>query len=120
MAHFARLDENNIVIDVQVINNSDIVDEDGQESEEVGIAFCESFFNGGRWIQTSYNDRIRKNYAGIGYAYDPIRDAFIPPKPEPWPSLVLDEETCRWVPPIPRPDESYIWNEALVAWEKID
>lgn len=120
MAHFARLDENNIVIDIQVINNQDILDESMNESESIGIALCEKIFNGGTWVQTSYNDNFRKNYAGIGFYYDPIRDAFIPPQVPEFPSFVLDEETCRWVPPVQRPGDNYIWNESLVQWEEIN
>ena len=119
MAHFARIDENNIVIDIQVIRNEDILDESMNESESIGIALCEKIFNGGTWVQTSYNDSFRKNYAGIGFFYDPIRDAFIPPKVPEFPSFVLDEETCRWVPPVPRPGDNYEWNENLVAWQPI-
>ncbi len=119
MAHFARLNDNSIVTEVQVIRNEDCLDPDGNESENIGIAFCQSFFGGGNWVQTSYNNKIRKNYAGIGFTYDRMRDAFIPPKPEQWPSLILDEETCRWVPPVPRPGDNYEWNEELVAWEEI-
>lgn len=92
MAHFAELDENNVVKQVIVVNNNELLD-NGVESEAKGIAFCQSLF-GGIWVQTSYNGNIRKNYAGIGFTYDSIRDAFIPPKPEgDW---VLNEETCLW------------------------
>ena len=77
MAHFAELDNNNIVQRVIVVNNNELL-ENGIESESKGIAFCKSLF-GGSWIQTSYNSTFRKNYAGIGFIYDAIKDAFIPP-----------------------------------------
>jgi hypothetical protein len=94
MAHFAQL-ENNIVTQVIVVNNNELLD-NGVESEAKGIAFCQSLF-GGTWIQTSYNGNIRKNYAGIGYTYDPTRDAFIAPKFNCHPEETLDETTCRWI-----------------------
>jgi hypothetical protein len=94
MAHFAQL-ENNIVTQVIVVHNNELLD-NGVESEAKGIAFCQSLF-GGTWIQTSYNGNIRKNYAGIGYTYDPTRDAFIAPKSNCHPEETLDETTCRWV-----------------------
>ena len=96
MAHFAELDENNIVLRVIVVGNDTILDEQGQESEAVGVAFCHSLFGADTiWMQTSYNGNIRKNYAGMGYTYDQTRNAFIAPKPESegW---ILDEATCQW------------------------
>ena len=99
MAHFAELDENNIVKQVIVVHNNELLDENGNESEAKGIAFCQLLL-GGNWIQTSYNKSFRKNYAGIGYIYDPVRDAFVPPKPTtelpPTKEWVFDEETCLW------------------------
>lgn len=95
MAHFAELDDNNIVKQVIVVHNNELLD-NGVESEAKGIQFCQSLF-GGNWIQTSYNGNIRKNYAGIGYTYDSTRDAFISPKPECHPDdIVFTEETCTW------------------------
>lgn len=93
MAHFAKLNDTNEVEQVIVVANNELLDESGNESEQKGIDFCVNLF-GGRWIQTSYNGNIRKNYAGLGYSYDPIRDAFIPPKPAG--NWVLNEDTCRW------------------------
>ncbi len=94
MAHFAELDDNNKVLQVIVIHNNELLDENGIEQEQKGIDFCVAHY-GGRWIQTSFNATFRKNFAGIDYVYDPIRDAFISPKPEigEW---VLNEDTCRW------------------------
>lgn len=113
MAHFAKLDENNIVIDVTVISNDDIIDGNGDEQESIGIAFCKSLFGADtNWKQTSYNKSIRKNMAGIGFTYDASRDAFIPPQP--FASWSLDEGTCMWVPPIERPyaeGSYYSWDE---------
>lgn len=94
MAHFAQLDNNDAVIQVIVVHNNELLD-NGVESEAKGIAFCKSLFGEDtRWVQTSYNGNIRKNYAGIGFTYDEPRDAFIPPKPEG--NWVLDEDTCNW------------------------
>lgn len=119
MAHFAQLDENNVVLQVIVVNNSDIM-VDGQESEAKGIAFCQSLFGPNtRWVQTSYNGNIRKRYAGVGYSFDEQRDAFIPPQP--YPSWTLDPETCDWVAPIPMPNDGdwYMWDESTQSWVKV-
>ena len=80
MAHFAELDENNIVLRVVVISNDDIKDENGEENENIGIAFCQSLFGQNtKWVQTSYNNKIRGGFAGIGASYDPIQDIFVAP-----------------------------------------
>ena len=115
MAHFVRLDENSIVVQGIVVHNNELID-NGVESEAKGIAFCQSLFPGGDWIQTSYNGNIRKNYAGIGYTYDEQRDAFIPPQP--YPSWLLNEATCLWDAPVPMPEdgERYTWDEATTSW----
>ena len=101
MSHFAKL-ENNVV--TQVI----VAEQDFINSGYVGDSFL--------WVQTSYNGNFRKNYAGIGYSYDKVRDAFIPPKQ--YPSWVLNEDTCRWDAPTPMPDDDqmYMWNEETQAW----
>ena len=97
MAHFAQLDDNNIVMQVIVVANEELLS-DGIENETKGIIFCMSLLgNDSRWVQTSYNATIRKNYAGIGYTYDSVRDAFIAPEPEG--NLGLDETTCQWIMP---------------------
>ena len=91
MAHFAQLDENNVVIQVIVVSDSDTSDVNGIEYEEIGIAFCKKLFGfNTNWKQTSYNDKIRVRYAGIGYSYDENLDAFIPPKP--YESWTLNQE----------------------------
>ena len=115
MAHFAELDANNVVLRVIVIDNKDTSDAYGVEKEYIGTAFCERLF-GGTWKKTSYNASFRKNYAGIGYTYNAIRDAFIPPQP--YPSWVLDDATCQWQAPVayPTDGERYSWDEALQNW----
>jgi len=117
MAHFAQLDEQNIVMQVIVVANEELLD-NGIESEAKGIAFCQSLF-GGEWKQTSYNGNIRKNYAGIGYTYDSQRDAFIPPQP--YPSWTLNADTCLWDAPTPMPTDGrlYTWNESNTSWAQI-
>lgn len=120
MAHFAQLDENNIVLQVIVVSDESTSTEDGLENENVGIAFCRKILGENtNWKQTSYNARFRKNYAGIGYTYNEILDGFIAPKP--YPSWLLDEETCRWYPPVPYPtDENrYLWNEETLTWDLV-
>ncbi len=97
MAHFAELDDNNIVKKVIVVHNNELLDESGDESEQKGIDFCLNLFGGEKWIQTSYNNNFRKNYAGVKYTYDAVRDAFIAPEPDG--NLGLDETTCRWIMP---------------------
>ena len=111
MAHFAILDESNIVTRVEVINNAVVLDGDDVEQEQLGINFLISLYGAGNYKQTSYNGNIRKNYAGIGYTYDSGRNAFIPPKP--YPSWTLVEDTCRWTAPVEEPDDDkvYDWNE---------
>ena len=115
MAHFAELDENNIVKRVIVVANKDCADANGVEKESIGVAFCERLF-GGVWKQTSYNGNMRKHYAGIGYTYDAARDAFIPPQP--YPSWSLDDD-ANWQAPVPMPNDEfiYVWDEANQQWE---
>ena len=119
MAHFAKLDENNIVLEVNVVNNSDIDDLPFPESEAVGIAFLDAWAGQSFiWKQTSYNGNFRKNYGRPGSTYDPVRDAFILPKP--FPSWVLDEQTCKFEAPISYPTDgkSYLWDETIVNWRE--
>lgn len=117
MAHFAELDSDNNVLRVIVVSNDDCKDASGNESEAVGVAFCENLF-GGRWLQTSYNNNIRKQYAGIGYTYDAGADVFI--APQPFPSWALDENHD-WQAPVPRPiDGSYYWDEPSLSWVSND
>ena len=98
MAHFAKLDENNVVTQVIVVDNKDITDpHTGQEDEILGIAFCKKLL-GGNWKQTSYNNNMRVRYAGIGYSYNAGLDAFVPPQPHA--SWVLDNDTANWESPL--------------------
>lgn len=115
MAHFAEIDENNVVLRVIVVHNNDCLDENGNEVEAIGAAFCSALL-GGTWKQTSYNGNFRKNYAGIGYTYDSQRDAFI--LPQPYPSWVLAENICQWTAPLSMPvdGQNYLWNEDTQSW----
>lgn len=113
MAHFALLNSDHVVIFIEVVHNNEAPD------EATGIAFLESLYGPGYWVQTSYNGHFRRNYAGLGFTYDSVRDAFIPPKP--FPSWVLNEGTCRWESPVPRPVDAslYVWDESTVSWVAI-
>ena len=119
MAHFAELDENNVVKRVIVVGNADTSDANGVEKEHIGAAFCERLL-GGTWKQTSYNGNMRKRYAGIGYVYHADIDAFVPPKP--YPSWVLNSETAEWDAPVPRPTDgkAYTWVEATLEWKEVE
>ena len=118
MAHFAQLNEENLVTQVIVVANQDTADQDGVENEAIGIEFCTNLL-GGTWKQTSYNANIRKNYAGVGYKYDAALDAFIPPQP--YSSWTLNNETAQWEAPTPYPtdDKRYTWDEATIAWVEV-
>lgn len=138
MAHFAKLNNNNEVIDIIKVNNPVITDINGVEQENLGIQFLNDIFKDNTiiWKKTSFNTKFgkyynqdgsegdiskafRKNYAGIGFTYDQTRDAFIPPKP--FNSWTLNETTCDWEPPIPYPNPSngnlYQWNESTQNWD---
>jgi hypothetical protein len=121
MAHFAKLDPFNKVIEVHALHNDCCTDYSTcQESEAKGIEFLTAWSGGyALWKQTSYNGRIRKNYAGIGYTYDPVRDAFIPPQP--YASWTLNEDTCLWECPVayPRDGKFYTWDETQTSWVEI-
>jgi len=109
MAHYAFLNEDNIVTEVIVGKDETDTSQDWEQFYgEIRNQIC---------IRTSYNGNIRKNYAGIGYTYDSQRDAFIPPQP--FPSWLLVEETCQWDAPVPMPtDGMYSWDEATTSWVK--
>jgi hypothetical protein len=115
MAHFAKLDEDNIVIKINVLNN-DVLDP--QNEEFSGILFLTEWSGGhSNWKQTSYNGSFRKNYANVGDIYDSERDAFY--NPQPYTSWILDESTCRWVPPVEKPEDDgvpYVWDEESQKW----
>jgi len=129
MAHFAKIGLNNKVIAVHVVHNDILKDAAGVEQEDLGVQFLAGLYSWPIWKQTSYNTHggvhqfsgtpFRKNYAGKGYTYDEDRDAFIPKKI--FNSWVLNETTCRWEAPTPRPDDGkfYNWNEETTSWEEI-
>ena len=101
-----------------VVANQDTADKDGVENEAIGIEFCTNLL-GGRWKQTSYNGRICKNYAGIGYKYDADLNAFIPPQP--FASWVLNNDTAQWEAPVAMPTDGglYTWNEETLTWDAV-
>jgi len=109
MAHFAEINEDGVVVRVLVV--PDAQEHRGQEflADDLGL--------GGTWVQTSYNARIRKNYAGVGMTYDNSRDAFI--AEQPFASWTLNEETCQWEAPVAYPEDGvmYVWNEELTDWQ---
>jgi hypothetical protein len=126
MAYFAKLDENNVVTDVIVVSN------DVATNEEAGVSFLRDLYKEptANWKQTSYNSTIRKNFAGVDFTYDPVRDAFISPKP--YDSWILNETTCRWEAPVICPNtyinnivnihneqipDTYLWNEETKTWD---
>ena len=116
MAHFAKLNSNNIVVDVNVVNN-DVLDPSNEEVS--GVEFLTSWSGGyTNWVQTSYNNNIRKQYAGIGYTYDEVNDVFI--RPQPYGSWVLDDN-FDWQPPTPMPSTGgpYRWSEEDLEWVAI-
>jgi hypothetical protein len=120
MAHFARLDNINNVISVEVVNNEVITDSEGNEQEHLGIEFLTHLNGGIGWYkQTSYNGNLRKNYAGKGFTYDSTRDAFIPPQP--YNSWIINEDTCLWEASVPYPtdDVGYAWDESTTNWKEI-
>ena len=119
MAHFAELDENNVVLQVIVVHNNELKGANGVEYENKGVEFCNSLFGHNNWIQTSYNNNMRKQFAGVGYTYDNVNDVFV--APQPFPSWSLDENHD-WQPPTPMPEDAsvekpYIWNEETQAWD---
>jgi hypothetical protein len=131
MSSFAKLNSENIVITVESVVNEVITDSNGIEQEQLGINFLRTLYNEPNtiWKQTSYNTHggvhsnnktpFRKNFAGIGYQYDSQRDAFIPPKP--YNSWVLNEQTCNWEAPVPKPnnENKYTWNESTLSWDLV-
>ena len=123
MAHFAELDENNTVINVIVCSDEEMLDENGVEQESLGIAHLQSLFgNDKRYVQTSFNNRIRKYYARIGWKYYPELDAFI--YPQPFPSWFLDPVEKEWLCPVPGPvitDPTQVgyWDEKNQVWHII-
>ena len=118
MAHFAKLDKNNFVITVNALSNH-VITINGVESEEVGIDFLTNLHGYNLWKQTSYNNNFRKNYAGIGYTYDPVAGHFF--APQPYPSWTLDEN-AKWQAPVPYPVEEgkfFTWDESTTSWAEV-
>ena len=115
MAHFAKLDENNIVTEVFVVNNEILLKTDGTESEYKGKVFLNGLFGSATWVQTSYNGNFRKQYAGIGFTYDETNDVFI--VPQPFNSWVLNTD-FDWEAPIAYPTDgkTYYWEEETLSW----
>ena len=118
MAHFAKLGVGNIVEQIIVVSNDIAI------TEQAGVDFINKLYNTRDvWKQTSYNNNIRKNFAGIGYQYDQTRDAFIPPKP--FNSWILNEDTCNWNAPVAIPttkledNQDYSWNEQTLSWDLV-
>jgi len=116
MAHFAKLDSNNIVVEVLRVNNEVILKADGTESELKGKQFLNNLLGSATWVQTSYNGNFRNCMAGIGYTYDSERDAFIMPKP--YPSYLLNEDTLLYEAPIAHPTDGTVcqWDEENQEW----
>lgn len=120
MAHFAKLDENNVVQEVIVIANGAVNNLEFPESEPIGVDFCKSLYGADTvWKQTSYNASFRKHYAAIGMIYNADIDAFIVPKP--FPSWTLNAETGKWDAPVPYPDDGcgYNWEEKTQTWKRV-
>jgi hypothetical protein len=119
MAHFTKLNSENIVTEILVVGDGDILKADGTQSELKGKQFLNSLFGTATWKQTFEDGSSRKNYAGIGYTYDSERDAFIAPKP--YNSWTLNETTCQWESPLSYPSDGkhYSWNESNIVWELI-
>ena len=124
MAHYAFLNNNNVVTEVITGVDENIIQTDTDGTQVGGTSEAwETFygnFRGQVCKRTSYNNNYRKNYAGIGYTYDAARDAFIAPKP--FNSWTLDEATCRWQAPTPRPEDDgiYTWNEEDLEWQEVE
>ena len=120
MAYFAKINDSGIVEQVISINNSVIGEplNSFPNTESIGIDFIiNTLLLNGVWKQTSYNKSFRKNYAGIGFHYDESRDAFIPPQP--FNSWILNDETCLWETPVPRPEGAWYWDEDTISWKEI-
>lgn len=123
MAYFAKVNDLGVV--EKVISVSNLVLGEPHvlfpETEQLGSDFIVNTLGlGGNWKQTSYNRSFRKNYAGVGFLFDESRNAFIPPRP--YPSWLLDEQTCLWVSPVPYPQDQkmYIWDEEEIAWKEVN
>ena len=114
MAHFAKLNESNIVTQVIVVANEVLLDDNGIEQEQKGIDFLNTTFGNAVWVQTSYNNSIRGQYAEIGGFYDSVKNKFF--EPSPFPSWTFNNETEKWVAPVAKPEGTYAWNEENQEW----
>ena len=120
MAHFALVDENNVVVQVVVISNADMIDANGIEQESLGIELCQTIVGPGRWIQTSYNGSFRGHFASPGTPYSESLDRFAGHKP--FASWILDGN-FDWVPPVAFPSDfnnNYRWDETVLGWVSLD
>ena len=113
MAYFTKIDENNIVKQVEVVSDTIAT------TEQNGVDFLEQLHGNHFNFKQTFDNGTRKNYAGIGYTYDTVRDAFIPPQP--YSSWTLNDSTCQWEAPVVMPDDGkqYEWNEATTNWKEI-
>lgn len=119
MAHFAELDENNVVLQVIVVHNNELKGANGVEYENKGVEFCSTLFGHTNWVQTSYNNNMRKQFAGVGYTYDSESDIFV--APQPYPSWSLDDNSDWQAPtPMPEDDNMYSWNEDTQSWDLVE
>ena len=111
MAHWAEIDDNGWVLRVLVTDNQDPNGDEGYQWLVENL--------GGNWVQTSYNSKIRKNFASVGFRYDNKLDAFIPPQP--YSSWILNTDTCQWEPPVALPNDgfSYIWDDKAIKWVRL-
>ena len=116
MAQFAKIDSNNIVLSVEVVDDNELKGDDGNLQDSIGIQFLTKITQHSNWIRTYKDASERKNYAVVGGTYDSAKNAFIPTKP--CDSWVLDESTCRWISPIAYPDDEkfYVWREDTTSW----
>lgn len=121
MAHFAQLDENNVVVNVLVVDNNDIQNLPFPESEAVGAAYLNSFLPPANYVQTSYNSNFRQRYAGVGFVFKSdwgAHGGFH--EPQPYPSWTLNLDTLEWQPPTPMPPTGYhVWNEETKVWVQV-
>jgi len=119
MAYFAKIGLNYEVLEVLAVDDKDTADENGTEVEQLGIDYLTALDGHTHWVQTSYNNNIRKNYASPGYRYDEDLDAFIPPTP--YSSWVLNGETYQWEAPTPEPEDGeYMWDEEVQDWQILE
>ena len=114
MAHFAILNDDNVVQQVIVVSDANTSDKDGVEDESVGQAFIAGMLGQGNYVQTSYNNRMRKSYAVIGGSYDSSKDQFV--KRRPYDSWSLDDDN-NWKAPAEKPGRDYNWDEKTLSWK---